>query len=296
MLLVYHIKFISVVGPFQTGVKSGKMYLMRLLDGSELAGFIKERQAHQVRALKQAHHVFPKLAIIRTNSAPVVDTYMHLKQQYGSSIGVAVDVYAVEQAKALETIQALNTDPLVHGIIVQLPIPDPTQTNEILDAVTPEKDVDGLRSDAIFDAPTPTSINWLLAGYNVELKGKKIVVVGQGRLVGKPLTRMWQNSGLEVHIADRHTEDLPALLRDADIIVSATGVPGLIASDNVKIGAVVVDAGVATDKNGLVGDVATDVRSRNDLTITPEKGGVGPLTVCALFDNVIRAAQKVAKN
>jgi methylenetetrahydrofolate dehydrogenase (NADP+)/methenyltetrahydrofolate cyclohydrolase len=103
-------------------------------------------------------------------------------------------------------------------------------------------------------------------------------------------------SGLEVTTADRTTGDLPALTRNADIIISATGVAGLLKSDMIKVGAVVVDAGVATDKNGLVGDVAEDVRERTDLTITPVKGGVGPLTVCALFDNVIRSAQKTAAN
>jgi 5,10-methylene-tetrahydrofolate dehydrogenase/methenyl tetrahydrofolate cyclohydrolase len=265
---------------------------MRILNGSDLAGFIKERQAHQVRALRQAHMVLPKLAIIRTNSAPVVDSYMKIKRQYGADILIDVEVHDVAQKDAVLEITKLNTDPSVHGIIVQLPLPDPAQTEEILNTVAPQKDVDGLHSNAILDAATPTAILWLLAGYNIELRGKKILVVGQGRLVGKPLTRIMRASGLEVITADRHTEDLPTLLRSADIIISATGVPGLIKANDIKLGAVVVDAGVATDKNGLVGDVDPAARERADLTITPVKGGVGPLTVCALFDNVIRVAQK----
>lgn len=267
------------------------MALMKILNGAELAGFIKQRQAGQVRNLRQSLHVQPKLAIIRTNPAPVVDSYMHLKKEYGADILIDVDVHTIAQPEALELIKKLNDDPTVHGIIVQLPVPDITQTDQILNTVLPQKDVDGLNKDSLFDAATPMSINWLLAGYNIELRGKQIVIVGQGRLVGRPLAKMWRNSDLNVQTVDKNTKDIASVIKEADVIVAATGVPGLIKSDMVKNGAIVVDAGVATDKNGLVGDVATEVRQRDDITITPEKGGVGPLTVCALFDNVIRAAR-----
>jgi methylenetetrahydrofolate dehydrogenase (NADP+) / methenyltetrahydrofolate cyclohydrolase len=267
---------------------------MRMLNGQEIADFIKERQARQVRALRQAHHVQPKLAIIRTNAAPVVDRYMQLKKEYGADILIDVEVHDVAQSEAAALIKKLNADDSVHGIIVQLPIPDSAETTALLDTVDPQKDVDGLHSTPVLDPATPTAIMWLLAGYNIELRGKHVLVVGQGRLVGAPLTRMLRTSGIEVTTADRHTDNLPALIRQADIIISATGVPGLIKADLLKIGAVVVDAGVATDKNGLVGDVDPAARERDDLTITPNKGGVGPLTVCALFDNVIRAAQALA--
>lgn len=264
---------------------------MKLLNGAELAGFIQERQAKQVRALRQAHGIAPHLAIVRTNPDPVVDSYMRLKQGYGEEILIDVSIHSIDQSEALERIDELNTDESVHGIIVQIPIPDPTQTDEILNAVTATKDVDGLAVETAFDPATPMAINWLLAGYNVELKNKQIVVVGQGRLVGKPLTTMWQQSGYNVLTADRQTEDLAACVTKADVLVCATGIPSLITADMVKPNAVIVDAGVATDKNGLVGDIAADVRELPNITITPEKGGVGPLTVCALFDNVIRAAR-----
>lgn len=269
---------------------------MRILNGQEIADFIKERQAHQVRALRQAHHITPKLAIIRTNPAPVVDRYMQLKKDYGADVLVDVEVHDVAQSDAAALIAQLNTDETVHGIIVQLPLPDPAETTLILDSVDPHKDVDGLHSHPILDPATPTAVMWLLAGYNIELRGKQVLVVGQGRLVGAPLTRMLRESGITVQTADRHTDDLPTLIRQADVVISGTGVPGLIKSDMLKIGAVVVDAGVATDKNGLVGDVDLAARERKDLTITPVRGGVGPLTVCALFDNVIRVAQALASH
>lgn len=268
--------------------------MKRALNGAELAGYIKERQAKQVRALKQAHGINPKLAIIRTNPDPVVDSYMKLKQTYGSDILIDVDVHTIEQKEALARIDELNKDDSVHGIIVQIPLPDKTQTDEVLNAVISTKDVDGLAKETSFEPATPLAIDWLLAGYNVDLTNKQIVIVGHGRLVGKPLAKLWQHNGFNVEIADKKVDNLAELTRQADVIVCATGVPGLINSDMIKQGAVVVDAGVATDKNGLVGDLAPDVREREDLTITPEKGGVGPLTVCALFENVIRSAQRFA--
>lgn len=269
---------------------------MKLLDGTELAGFIKERQAKQVRGLRQAQRVVPRLAIIRTNPDPVVDSYMRVKKNYGDDILVEVDVHEVSQTDAITTITALNDDPTVHGIIVQLPLPDVSMTDEVLNSVVVSKDVDGLSASTVFDAPTPMAINWLLAGYNIELQGANIVLVGHGRLVGEPLAKMWRNSGLEVTVADKTVNDLSALTRSADIIVTATGVPELITADMVRSNAIIVDAGVATDAQGLVGDVAQEVRMLPDITITPEKGGVGPLTVCALFDNVIRAARNSVIN
>ncbi|MDB5161375.1 MAG: FolD bifunctional protein nonfunctional [Candidatus Saccharibacteria bacterium] len=263
---------------------------MKILNGSELAGYIKERHSKSVRSLKQSQNVLPRLAIIRTNEDPVVDTYMRLKTAYGEDIGVAVDVHTIDQSEAMDRISKLNEDQSVHGIIVQLPLPDSSQTDEVLNHVNPAKDVDGLGAATQFDAPTPTAITWLLSGYGIDLPGRQIVIVGQGRLVGAPLAKMWQNSGLKIDKVDKNTSDLENKVGEADIVISAAGQPGLITNDMVKAGAVVIDAGVSTDSNGLIGDVAPEVRQREDVTITPENGGVGPLTVAALFENVIRAA------
>lgn len=264
----------------------------KLLNGKELADYIKQRQVQQVRALRQAHGIAPKLAIIRTNPDPVVDSYMRIKQRYGEDITIAVDVHTIDQADAIATIKKLNKDDSVHGIIVQIPLPDTSLTKEALNAVAANKDVDGLAAKTDFDAPTPMAINWLLAGYNIDLRDKELLIVGHGRLVGQPLVKLWESSNLTATVADRKVPDLGKLTRKADVLVCATGVPGLITKDMVKEDAVIVDAGVATDSNGLIGDVAPEVRDMPNITITPEKGGVGPLTVCVLFDNVIRAARK----
>lgn len=265
--------------------------MTKILNGRDLADFIKERQAHQVRGLIQHDHIQPKLAIIQTVDNPVIDTYVRLKKSYGADILIDVDVYKISQNEAIDLIKKLNQDDSVHGIIVQLPLENPDETDQIVNSVKSEKDVDGLGEHAILDPATPMAINWLLAGYNVELRGKNIVIVGNGRLVGKPLARMWRNSNLEVKVLDSSCEDLSGELAQADIIVTATGVPSLIKSEDINVGAVVVDAGTAAEHGKIVGDLAPDLHERSDLTITPEKGGVGPLTIVALMDNVIRSAR-----
>lgn len=267
---------------------------MKLLNGSELAGYIKERQAKQVRALRQSWRVLPKLAIISDSENPVSELYLKLKQQYGEDILVEVEIYRVAPEDIVRQIESLNLDDEVHGIIVQLPLSDTSKTDEIINMVNPLKDVDGLGDSSEFIPATAMAIDWLLNGYNIELNYKKIAIVGEGRLVGAPLSKLWRNNGLDVETYNDETADLKEKLRQADIIVSATGVPGLIKSDMISPRAVIVDAGTTSENGEIVGDIDDELRSRDDLTITPKKGGVGPLTVSALFDNVITSARKIA--
>ncbi len=269
--------------------------LMKLLNGSELAGYIKERQAHEVRGLRQAHKIFPKLAIVQCKDDPVINTYVRLKKAYGADILVDVDEYKIDQAEAASVIKELNGDASVHGIIVQLPLADTSETDKIVNLVAPEKDVDALGDRAQFTPATPNAILWLLAGYNVGLEGKKILLIGRGKLVGAPLEKILLGQGLDIEVADRKTSDLKSKTLAADIIITATGSPAILYSNMITQGAVVVDAGVASEAGKTVGDLALDVYSRDDLTITPQKGGVGPLTVCSLFENVIRSANRAAK-
>ena len=273
-------------------VKLLYLMTMRELNGLELAGFIKERQAKQVRALRQAWHINPRLAIVTDVENPVIETYMRLKQRYGADILIDVEIHRVPAGGALKVIKELNNRDDVQGIILQLPISNSDQTEELLESIREDKDVDGLRKRAIFQAATPTAINWLLAGYGVDLKSKKVVIVGRGRLVGAPLEKIWLKSDVDVTVFEKG-DDLSQLI-NYDIIVSATGVPGLIKSQMIKPKTVVVDAGTASENGKIVGDVSEEVRQRNDVIITPKKGGVGPLTVSALFDNVITACLKIA--
>ena len=275
---------------------------MKILNGAELKDFIKERQAKQVRGLRQSWQVFPRLVIFYSNEDPVIETYMRLKISYAEDILIEAEKRFVSPENLAKEIQKANLDETIHGIIVQLPLKKSSgekiegeELRCILSQISPEKDVDGLSGD-IFISATAQAINWLLVGYNIELRNKKIAIVGQGLLVGRPLSNMWLKSGYDVTVFDKNNSgEMKERLSKFDIVVSATGVPGLITSEMLKPNVVVVDAGTAS-KNGIVkGDVAEEVRQNcKDVTITPKIGGVGPLTIASLIDNVIISARKIA--
>ncbi len=257
-----------------------------------MAAFIKARQAQTVRSLTQSDGIIPKLAIIKTIDNPVIDLYVSLKQRYASDIGIAVDVYRLQQKTVPDMLKQLNHDVSVHGIIIQLPIEHPEATEELVNMVTPDKDVDALGANARFDPATPMAILWLLSGFNIDLQGKRVVLIGKGKLVGKPLAEMLQKSGVNVQTIDRSTRNVSAITLNAEVIITATGQPSILKSNMVSPGTVIVDAGVASENGKTVGDVDEELFERNDITITPKKGGVGPLTICALFENVIMAAER----
>ncbi|MEX0934418.1 MAG: bifunctional 5,10-methylenetetrahydrofolate dehydrogenase/5,10-methenyltetrahydrofolate cyclohydrolase [Candidatus Saccharimonadales bacterium] len=262
-----------------------------LLKGSELSGYIKAQQAQMVRSFSYSGKK-PQLDIISVNTEVVSSKYIELKQQYGEDIGVVVNHHKVEANNLVDTISGLNNNPDSHGIIVQLPLPEDIKTNDInniLDNIDPRKDVDSLGSSSVFDPATPTAILWLLAGYDIDLNDKRIGVVGQGRLVGKPLTKILTQSGYQPMICDEDSSNLEELMEQSDIVITATGQPGLITSELVKKGQIIIDAGTADDNGSLVGDVEESVYSREDIKVSPVPGGVGPLTVAALFANVVAA-------
>lgn len=267
-----------------------------LLNGSDLVGFIKDRQVRQARQLAVSLGTPPKLVILQASADPVIAMYVRLKQRYGEELGVTVEKRQVEQNDLLNEVKQINNDDTVQGMIIQLPVPDMTTVDDILGTIAPHKDIDGLGKDAQFDSATASAILWLLAGYNIDLTGKHIVVVGQGRLVGAPLTKLLRASGHEVVTCDDRTKDLEAQVRQAEILVSATGEPRLIKSDWIQKGTVVVDAGTTSENGQLVGDVEESARQRDDIKITPIRGGVGPLTIAVLFDHLLRAAANSTKN
>ncbi|MBR2658746.1 UDP-N-acetylmuramate dehydrogenase [Candidatus Saccharibacteria bacterium] len=256
----------------------------KLLNGSELAGFIKERQSHEARG-KHA-----TLLIIRDSDNPVITKYVNLKIRYGEDIGVKVIDYLASSTDDIrKKILSANKDSNISGIILQLPILEKDKTDELTALIAPAKDVDGLSENGNFDSATATAINWLLAGYDIKLNTAKIAIVGRGKLVGAPLFKMFSSSGYNVSLF--HRGDNLTKLKNYDIIITATGKPGIITNEMVRPGAVIVDAGTASEDGVLKGDVAEEVRARTDLTaITPKIGGVGPLTVTCLFEHVLKSA------
>jgi methylenetetrahydrofolate dehydrogenase (NADP+)/methenyltetrahydrofolate cyclohydrolase len=263
------------------------------LNGSEVAAFVEDRQSSRIKAMISQKLDVPKLAIVRTNSDLVIDIYLRLKINYANSIGAKVEIFTTTESEAGSLIDSLNIRTDIHGIILQLPLSDISYSDELLNAIAAEKDVDGLATNSQFDPATPTAILWLLAAYNTDLSTKSILIIGQGRLVGLPLTKMLQASGLSVQTADEHTKNLKELALSSNLIITATGSPHTLTADMVSSDSIIVDAGVASEKGVLVGDVGSDIRERTDISVTPIRGGVGPLTVSALFDNLLLSATRL---
>ena len=264
---------------------------MKLLNGDELASYIKERQAQQVRHL-QAEGQVPCLAIFYDNEDPVIMKYVELKKIYGEDIGVKVLVQKLpeDEEEARKILKKAQSDREVHGVIVQLPLKH--LDLQILEEISPEKDVDGL-NNGMFSA-TAEAINWLLGGYGIDLSNKRIAIVGRGKLVGAPLEKMWKDSEYDVEVFEKG--DNLENLKDFDLVVSATGVAGLIKPQMLAPSAIVIDAGTASEDGVIKGDLDEAIyREREDLTITPKIGGVGPLTITLLFEHTLRAAAELEK-
>lgn len=258
---------------------------MKILNGKDLADFVKERQAHQAASLNKK----PKLLIIRDSANPVIIKYVSLKIAYGQDIGVTVEDYCAKSSEDIATkIKEANQDSTVNGIILQLPILEKEKTDELCNLIAPEKDVDGLGINAKYNSATATAILWLLAGYDIKLENKKIAIIGRGKLVGAPLYHIFQTSNYDVTLF--HKGDDLTKLKQFDIIITATGVPGLVSDSFISPNTTLVDAGTASEDGVIKGDLAPELYARTNLAaITPTKGGVGPLTITCLFDHLLQA-------
>ena len=266
-----------------------------LLKAEPIADVIKQKQATQVKRL-QAQDITPTLAIILANQDPASAAFVRAKQRYGAEVGVNVDIYDITSSNLEPIIKQLNQNQDVHGVIVQLPLPKDINTEKILNLLAPAKDVDGLGKQSKFQPAAVKAILWMLDGYKIALTNKNVTIVGQGRLVGKPLYKILRANlpaGRQAHkkvsAYDEHTKELEKKIKTADVIISATGQPGLIKPTMVKAGSVVIDAGTAEAGGKLVGDADPELYKRNDIKISPVPGGIGPLTVAALFDNLLKA-------
>lgn len=232
----------------------------------------------------------PTLAVILVGDDSSSVTFVSIKQKQAEELGVGFKLHHLapdsEEATVFNIIEELNNDPKVTGIIIQLPLPNHLNTDRTLQAVAREKDVDGLRADSPYTPPTVQAVLTLLREYNINLFGKKIVVVGKGRLVGGPLLAEFQKQRLHIAACDESTADLQACTVGADILISATGQERLIKPGMIKDGAVVIDVEREVDYEQVLDKVSY---------ITPQKGGIGPLTVAFLLSNVVKAAKsKVA--
>lgn len=269
---------------------------MKYLKGSDLVEYISERQAKQVRGLVQSKSIQPKLAIVCTNPDNLpIQKYMKLKKNRGEELGITVDIYQVEQSEASARLKELAEDDSVHGIILQLPLKDVSQTEELVSLIPASKDVDGLGQKTFVEPATVGAILWLLAGYNIDPKDKNVLVIGKGKLVGAPLIQALESQNIVPSALDdsNSPKELSEALQKADIIISAAGSPGLIKPELLHDGQVIIDAGTSEDGGALKGDLDPRVyQSDLDIKVTPQIGGVGPLTIAYLFENLLLLIDK----
>lgn len=276
---------------------------MILMDGKTLAVEIKKDLKEKVGSMKNK----PGLAVILIGENPASRKYVQMKEKACDDVGIYHAVYRINEAvsddEIKELITELNKNVKINGIIVQLPLSKNHNSDEIIEKIDPKKDVDGLTTinigrleknlPGLFPA-TPLGVMGLLKKYNIDLAGKSAVIVGRSNLVGKPLAQLLLNESATVTIAHSKTKNMGEVTKNADILISAVGKPGLITSDMVKDQVVMVDVGT-TDMDGkLKGDVDFDEVSKKASHITPVPGGVGPMTVAMLLSNVVKTITRKA--
>ncbi len=277
----------------------------RILDGKALAKKIQSELQQKIATLEPKIARPPGLAVIMVGDNPASAVYVRNKEKACKRVGIAsVGKHfsaSVTQEELVAEIQRLNKSDRVDGILVQLPLPDGFDSVALLNEINPKKDADGLhpvnlghlvRSEAGLRSCTPAGVMKLLEEYDIEVSGKKAVVVGRSILVGKPLALMLLEANATVTIAHSRTQDLTTVCRDADILVAAVGKPEMITPDMVKPDAVVIDVGInrvtdSNDKSRLVGDVAYETVAEIASYITPVPGGIGPMTVAMLLSNTV---------
>lgn len=278
------------------------------IDGKAFAAGLRAEIGRAVAGLKAAHGVTPGLAVVLVGADPASQVYVRNKDRAVTEVGMASFPHhlpaTVSHAALLDMVRALNADPRVHGILVQLPLPPGLDAQEILNTIDPAKDVDGfhpvnagrLASGLPGLVPcTPLGSMMLLRSVRPQLAGMHAVVVGRSNIVGKPVAQLLLQSDCTVTIAHSKTRDLPAICRQADILVAAVGRPEMVRGDWLKPGAVVIDVGInridlGDGKNKLVGDVAFAEAMPHVAAITPVPGGVGPMTIACLLRNTLQAA------
>ena len=291
----------------------------RLIDGTALAAKIRGEVAADVTELR-ARGVVPGLSVVLVGDDPASAVYVGAKEKAAREAGIAGDTIRLpattSQHELLALVERLNTDPKVHGILVQMPLPKHIDPDTVIDHIRPDKDVDGFHPVNVgkvligktdgFAPCTPAGVQRMLVEYGVETRGANCVIVGRSNIVGKPLAALLVQGGkggdATVTVCHSRTRDLAEHARRADILIAAVGKPRMITADMVKPGAVVIDVGVnripdATRKSGtrLVGDVDFDAVRQVASLITPVPGGVGPMTIAMLLANTVRAARQLER-
>ncbi len=280
----------------------------RIINGKEVAATIRETLKEEIRELITNENIIPGLAVILVGSDPASQVYVRMKDKACQEVGIRAYTSKLpkdtSETDLLNRIRALNADPAIHGILVQLPLPPQIREQRVIETISPDKDVDGFHpvnvgqlvtGTPLFKPCTPWGVMELLKSAGVEIKGKEAVVVGRSNIVGKPVALMLLAAHATVTICHSRTVNLTDIIARADIIIAAAGRPKMIRKEAIKPGAVIIDVGTNRLDNGkLCGDVDFEEAVDKAAAITPVPGGVGPMTITMLLKNTVESAKRTA--
>lgn len=278
--------------------------MAEIIDGKELAKKVRKELKKEVEALK-AKGINPKLAVIMVGNDPGSTVYVRNKSKACEKVGIKFEEFLfdekTEEAELLDLIDKLNADDSIHGILLQCPVPKHIDVNKAFRRISPNKDVDGFNpinvgnltiGEDAFISCTPYGVVKMFEEYNIETEGKRAVILGRSNIVGKPMIQCMLNKNSTVTVCHSRTQNIGEVIKEADIVIAAIGKPNFVKADMVKDGAVVIDVGINRLEDGTItGDVDYENVAPKASFITPVPGGVGPMTIAMLLNNVVKAAK-----
>lgn len=278
--------------------------MAELINGKEVAKKIRKELKKEVADLKE-NGINPKLAVIMVGNDPGSTVYVRNKSKACEKVGIEFEEFLFEdnvtEQELFQLIEKLNNDSTVNGILLQSPLPKHIDVNKAFRTISPEKDVDGFNpinvgnltiGEDAFISCTPYGVIKMFEEYNIELEGKNAVILGRSNIVGKPMIQCMLNKNATVTVCHSRTKNIEEITRNADIVISAIGKPKFVKGNMIKDGSVVIDVGINRLEDGsIVGDVDFDEVSKKTSYITPVPGGVGPMTIAMLLNNVVKAAK-----
>ena len=278
--------------------------MAEIIDGKELAKKVRKELKKDVEELK-AKGINPKLAVIMVGNDPGSTVYVRNKSKACEKVGIEFEEFLfdekTEEAELLDLIDKLNADDSIHGILLQCPVPKHIDVNKAFRRISPNKDVDGFNpinvgnltiGEDAFISCTPYGVVKMFEEYNIETEGKRAVILGRSNIVGKPMIQCMLNKNSTVTVCHSRTQNIGEVIKEADIVIAAIGKPNFVKADMVKEGAVVIDVGINRLEDGTItGDVDYENVAPKASFITPVPGGVGPMTIAMLLNNVVKAAK-----
>ena len=279
--------------------------MAQIIDGKKIAEGIREEVAANVKKMLEKKGIKPKLCVVLVGEDPASQLYVRNKEKACAAVGIASETRripsSIKQEELVDLIKSLNSEKSIHGILVQLPLPNEIKEEEVINEILPEKDVDGLHplnmgkllkgEDPLFVPCTPQGIIELILSTGAEIKGKEAVVIGRSNIVGKPVAILLLQKHATVTICHSRTRELEKVTQRAEILIAAVGSPGIVHGSMVKEGAIVIDVGTNRVGDKLVGDVDYESAKTRASFLSPVPGGVGPMTIAMLLKNTLRAAE-----